>query len=185
MACEKLRNGLDLSCGNVVKNYFQQAVLINREDVLNKQILKPTTSIDDIYECRYKIIFNLKPDLKGFLFKLGDNSSSIFGSFEKSLIESIPQYNHSTTIAVLGVNQAVKCILEQLDYADYFCALQLFDGTVEIYGFEFGMATNNYTYDPQNNDGGALIKISSSPDAFRIICRLFMVEKVLILTIYF
>ncbi len=55
MSCEKLRNGLDLSCGNVVKNYYQQAVLINREDVLNKQILTSTVSIEDVYECRYKV----------------------------------------------------------------------------------------------------------------------------------
>lgn len=50
MACEKLRNGLELSCGGVVKNYYQQVVLINREDVLNKQILTSTVSIEDVYE---------------------------------------------------------------------------------------------------------------------------------------
>ena len=41
MSCEQLRNGLDLSCGNVIKNYYQQAVLVNRADVLNKQIFVP------------------------------------------------------------------------------------------------------------------------------------------------
>jgi hypothetical protein len=80
-------------------------------------------------------------------------------------VENVPQYLHSVMVAILGVNQAVKCILKQLDNADYFAAVQLYDGTVEIYGFEFGLTTNNYTFDPMNSDGGALIKLSSSSDA--------------------
>lgn len=165
MACEKLRNGLELSCGGVVKNYYQQVVLINREDVLNKQILTSTVSIEDVYECRYKVIFNLKPSLSGFRFSSSENGSTIFGVVEKLVVNGIPQYLHSVTINVLGVNELVKCTLQQLDYADYFCALQLYDGTVEIYGFEFGMTTENYTFDPQNSDGGAIIKLKSSNEA--------------------
>jgi len=165
MSCEKLRNGLDLSCGNVIKNYYQQAVLINREDVLNKQILTSTVSIEDVYECRYKVLFNLKPDLSGFRFSMTENGSTIFGVVEKSVVNRIPQYLHSVTINVLGVNQTVKCTLKQLDYGDYFVALQLYDGTVEIYGFEFGMTTANYTYDPQNANGGAIIKLQSLSEA--------------------
>lgn len=165
MSCEKLRNGLDLSCGNVIKNYYQQAVLINRDDVLNKQILASTVSIEDVYECRYKVLFNLKPDLHGFRFSMTENGSTIFGVVEKSVLNGIPQYSHSVTINVLGVSQNVKCTLQQLDYADYFIALQLYDGTVEIYGFEFGMTTANYTYDPQNANGGAIIKLNSLPEA--------------------
>lgn len=165
MACEKLRAGLDLSCGNIVKNYYQQLVLINRGDILNKQILTSVTNIDDTYDCRHRVIFNLKPDLSGFMFKISENASSIFGSFDKSVLENVPQYLHAVMVAVLGVNQAVKCVLKQLDNADYFAALQMYDGTVEIYGFEFGLTTNNYTFDPQNSDGGALIKLSSSSDA--------------------
>ena len=165
MACEELRSGLDLSCGGIIKNYFQQVILINRADVLNKQILTSTTSIENVYDCRHKVIFNLKPNLKGFLFKLNENSSSIFGSVEKSLVQGIPQYLHAVSVAILGVSQSVKCVLKQLDYADYFAAVQLYDGTIEIYGFEFGLSSNNYTFDPQNNDGGALIKLSSLSDA--------------------
>lgn len=165
MSCEKLRNGLNLSCGNIVKNYYQQAVLINREDVLNKQILTSTVSIEDVYECRYKVIFNLKPDLSGFLFSTTENSSTIFGVVEKSVVNGIPQYKHSVTINILGVSQTVKCTLKQLDYADYFVALQLYDGTVEIFGFEFGMVTDNYTFDPQNSGGGSVIKLISQSDA--------------------
>jgi len=165
MSFEKLRSGLDLSCGNVVKNYYQQAVLVNREDVLNKLILTSTLSIEDIYSCRHSVIFNLKPDLSGFLFSMTENGSTIFGTVEKSVVNGIPQYSHSVTINVLGVNQNVKCTLKQLDSSDYFVAVQLYDGTVEIYGFEFGMTTANYTYDPQNAGGGAVIKLISMSDA--------------------
>jgi len=165
MSCEKLRNGLQLECGGIVKNYYQQAVLINRDDVLNKQILTSTVSIEDVYECRYKVLFNLKPDLSGFRFSSSETGTTIFGVVEKSTSQSIPQYKHSVTINVLGVTQAVKCTLQQLDYADYFCALQMYDGTVEIYGFEFGMSTDNYTYDPQNSGGGAIIKLTSLQEA--------------------
>lgn len=165
MSCETLRNGLDLNCGKIIKNYYQQAVLINRSDVLNKQILTSTVSIDDVYQCRYKVLFNLKPDLSGFLFSTTENSATIFGTVEKSLVENVPQYTHAVTINVLGVNELVKCTLKQLDYSDYFCALQLYDGTIEIYGFEYGMTTSNYTYDPQNSGGGAIIKLISLPDA--------------------
>jgi len=165
MSCETLRNGLDLSCGNIVKNYYQQAVLINRADILNKLILTSTVSIDDVYECRYRVLFNLKPDLKGFLFSASENGTTIFGTVEKSIVEGIPQYSHAVTINMLGVSEIVKCTLKQLDYADYFCALQLYDGTVEIYGFEYGMTTSNYTYDPQNSGGGAIIKLISLSEA--------------------
>lgn len=165
MSCEKLRTGLNLSCGNIAKKYYQQAVLVNREDILNKLILTSTVSIDDVYDCRHKVSFNLKPDKTGFLFSASENSSTIFGVVEKSVVQGIPQYSHSVTILVLGVSQAVKCILKQLDYADYFVALQLYDGTVEIYGFEFGMSTDNYTYDPMNSEGGAIIKLKSLNDA--------------------
>jgi len=165
MSCEKLRDGLDLSCGNIVKKYYQQAILVNREDVLNKLILTSTLSIADVYECRHKVSFNLKTGKTGFLFSASENSSSIFGVVEKSVVQGVPQYSHSVTILVLGVSQSVKCVLKQLDNADYFVVLQLYDGTVEIYGFEFGMTTDNYTFDPMNSDGGAIIKLKSLSDA--------------------
>jgi len=165
MSCEKLRAGLDLSCGNIVKKYYQQAVLVNREDVLNKLILTSTVSINDVYNCRHKVSFNLKTGKTGFLFSASENSSSIFGVVEKSVVQGVPQYSHSVTILVLGVSQSVKCVLKQLDNADYFVVLQLYDGTVEVYGFEFGMTTDNYTFDPMNSEGGAIIKLKSLSDA--------------------
>jgi hypothetical protein len=165
MSCEVLHNGLELACSNVVKNYYQQAILINRQDILNKKILTTTTSIAGIYQCRHKIIFNLKENLSGFRFSSAENGTSIFGVVEKSLQNGIPQYKHAVTIVVLGVNEMTKCTLKQLDYADYFVALQLYNGIVEIFGFEYGLTTDNYSYDSQNAQGGAILKLVSQNDA--------------------
>jgi hypothetical protein len=161
MSCEKLRNGLQIECGSIIKNYYQQVVLINRQDVLNKQILTSRVSINDEYDCRYKLIFNLKEGLSGFRFSSSQTGSTIFGVVEKTTVQGIPQYMHSVTIVVAGVSQQVKCTLQQLDNADYFCALQLYDGTVEIYGLQNGLTTGDFTYDVQEGGGGTAIVLSS------------------------
>lgn len=164
MSCEKLRQGLRI-CESGVKDYFQEVVLINRADVLNKQILMSTVSIDDVYVCRYGITFNLKTGKPGFSYSISQNSNVIFGSTEKSTVNNIPQYKHSVTVPIVGVSQQIKCILKQIDNSNYFAALKLKDGTIEIYGFDFGLSNDNYNFDPQNADGGAILKLSSNNDA--------------------
>lgn len=162
--CEKLRTGLDMSCGNYSKKYYQQAVLVNRSDVQNKLILLSTTDISDNYTCRHRVLFDLLPDKTGFRFTLGENATSIYGTADKTILEGIPQYSHSVNIVILGVDEATKCLLTQLDSADYFVALQFYDGTVEIFGFEYGMTTSDWIYDPQNT-GGSVIKLTSLEDS--------------------
>lgn len=165
MTCEKLRAGMDLSCATVARKYYQQVVLVNREDVLNKVITTSYVNIDDEYLCRNRVYFNLKPGKAGFRFVVNENSSSIFGTAEKTMVNGIPQYSHTVNIIVLGVDEPTKCILKQLDYADYFAALQYQDGIIEVFGFEYGLTTSNYTYDPQNLEGGAIIKLNSLSDS--------------------
>lgn len=165
MSCESLRNGLDLTCGTFAKKYYQQVVLVNRADVQNKRIVTSSLDIDGNYTCRNRVYFNLKEGKSGFRFSLNENSSSIFANFEKSVQENIPQYNHSVNIVILGVTEDIKCLFTQLDYADYFAAAQYYDGTVEIFGFEFGLTSNNYSYDPHNGSGGAVLKLSSLNDS--------------------
>lgn len=162
--CEKLRSGLDMSCGNYSKKYYQQAVLVNRSDVQNKLILLSTTDISDNYTCRHRVLFDLLPDKNGFRFTLGENATSIYGTADKTILEGIPQYSHSVNIVILGVDEPTKCLLTQLDSADYFVALQFYDGTVEIFGFEYGMTTSDWIYDPQNT-GGSVIKLTSLEDS--------------------
>ena len=165
MSCESLRNGLDLTCGTFAKKYYQQVVLVNRADVQNKRIVTSSLDIDGNYTCRNRVYFNLKEGKSGFRFSLNENSSSIFANFDKSIVENIPQYLHTVSIVILGVSEQIKCLFTQLDYADYFAAVQFYDGTIEIFGFEFGLTSGNYGYDPHNNNGGSVIKLSSLSDS--------------------
>lgn len=149
MTCFKLRQGLDLNCPPRFNKYFQQVVLVNREDVLNKRIVTSYTSIEDVYTCRHRVLFNLKEGATGYRFSVNENATSIFANAEKTVSEGIPQYMHNVAVILGGVTEEIKCLLEQLDYGDYFAALQFSDGTIEIFGFEFGLSTNTYTYDGQ------------------------------------
>lgn len=166
MTCAKLRTGMSLGCVSTSKKYYQQAVLVNREDVLNKKIITSSVSIDDEYLCRHRVFFDLKEGKTGFLFALNENTNSIYGTAEKSLVEGIPQYNHTVSIVVVGVDEETKCVLNQLDYADYFAALQFYDGTIEIFGFEYGLTAANYSYDPANNQGGMVLRLNSVAGSF-------------------
>lgn len=161
MGCETLRAGFNASCIVPAKQYYQQVVLVNRADVLNKRIVTSRTSIADEYLCRHRVFFDLKPGKTGFRFTLNENASQIFGIAEKTTTEGIPQYSHSVNIVVLGVDEDIKCLLKQLDNSDYFAALQYYDGLVEVFGFEYGLTTSNYSYDPHNLSGGAIIKLNS------------------------
>ena len=165
MTCAKLRQGQENDCRNRANKYYQQVVLVNREDLLNKMVLTSTISISDEYECRHRVLFNLMEDKTGYRFSINENSSAIFGNFEKTVSEGIPQYLHSVTIIISGVSEETKCILDQLDYGDYFAALQFYDGTIEIYGFDFGLSTIGYTYDAQNGGGGSVIQLKSLSDS--------------------
>lgn len=165
MSCEKLRQGLDLTCTVPARRYFQQVVLVNREDVDQKNILTSTVTIEDEYTCRHRVVFSLKEGKTGYRFSLGETSGSIFPSFEKTEVEGIPQYRHSVNIVLMGVSEEIKCLMKQLDYGDYFAAVQYYDNTIEIYGFESGLTTSGYGYDPQNSAGGGVIKLNSMNDA--------------------
>lgn len=165
MTCELLRQDLNLDCVSVSKKYYQQIVLVNRAYVLNKRIVTSSVDIDGVYTCRNRVYFNLIDSRRGFRFSMNENSSSIFATFDKTMVENIPQYSHSVNIVVLGVTEDIKCLLTQLDYSDYFAVAQHYDGTVEVFGFDFGLSTNNYSYDPQNTSGGAVIRLASLSDA--------------------
>jgi hypothetical protein len=165
MTCQKLRAGLNASCIIPSTKYYQQVVLVNREDLLNKRIVTSSVTIDDEYLCRHRVFFNLKEGKTGYRFSINETASQIFGIAEKTTTEGIPQYSHSVNIVLLGIDEATKCLLKQLDYGDYFAALQFYGGTIEVFGFEYGLTTSNYSYDPQNLSGGAIIKLNSLSDS--------------------
>lgn len=157
MSCISIHKGHELGCDGVVKKYFQQAVLINKDDVLAHNIVSKL----DATVYKHRITFALKSGKTGYKFEGEPNGVSFFGSFSKELDENIPQYTHNVQIPVFGASEESKYLLKTLDYSDYFAAIQLSNGKVEIYGFENGLTTDNYSYDVQGNGGGSLIPLVS------------------------
>lgn len=161
MVCEKLRNGYSVQCGENAKRYYQQVVLINRSDVLQYLIKTAGETPEGNYVCNHSVIFQLQSGAKGYRYSGIETGSEIFGYWEKSSVEGNPQYTHIVNILMKGVQESEKCLMRQLDKSDYFAAVQFKDGTVEIYGFEYGLTTSNYSYNPHNNSGGGVISLRS------------------------
>lgn len=159
--CDKLWAGQDNTCSTLDTRYFQQVVLVNREDVEESLIQTPIVNLFGNYLCRHRVFFKLKEGKSGFRYSLNENASSIYATADKVEQDRIVGYVHSVNIAITGVDEQTKCLLSQLDRSDYFAAVQYYDGTVEIYGFEFGLTTSGYSYDPASNYGGQIIKLIS------------------------
>jgi len=82
-----------------------------------------------------------------------------------SSLDNLPQYSHVVNILLAGISEASKCILKQLDLSDYFAALQHHNGLVEIFGFEYGLTTSDYSYNIQSGNGGGVITLRSMSEA--------------------
>lgn len=154
MGCVKLLKGLDISCSTAIgAKYYQQVVLINRSDV-DEVLIKDA-------EESHRISFNLKGTSSGVMFK-GVEAGRIFNAtFDKSERKGIPYYQHRLELPVVGVKEEIKVLLKQLDIADFFAAVQYKDETVEIFGFNNGLKTGNYSYEAQGGIGGATIPLES------------------------
>lgn len=160
--CAKLIADQDFSCISPVRKYVQQFVAINKSDI-DEYTINKTDSTSETPECVYNVEFTLKEGKKGFFFQLPENGTSVFGTFDKSRSDlGYTQYIHNVNAFVAGASEQAKCILEALDKGSYVVALQLADGTVEIYGIENGLSTGDYTYDIQTNGGGTAIILSSN-----------------------
>lgn len=165
MSCLALNTGADFSCGTFQKKYAQQIVLINKKDVAAWSIQTSKDSlIPDIpTECRHRIQFYLKEGKTGYRFTFPERGSLVFGSHSKRDDNSRKEYLHRVQIAVYGVSEEIKCLLRRLDSGNYFASLQIGE-TIEIFGFEYGLTTNDYTYEPQGS-GGSIIELISDSDA--------------------
>lgn len=151
MACKRLIHEHDVSCLDVYRKYYQQIVLVNLEDVNEK-----------VYdEANHAILFNLVDGATGYRYRGNENVSLYSASFSKSVTKGQPLYSHSITLPVVGVGVTTKLILKELDLANYFAAIQFRDGTIEIYGFDNGLTTSNYTFSAQNGLGGTSITLES------------------------
>ena len=158
MSCISLHKGQDISCGSWVKKYYQQLVLINKDDV---NAFNTLSKKNEDGSFRHRIQFDLKYGKTGYRFQGSENGTSFNATFSKEIDDNIPQYTHELQLPLLGGSEETKYILKTLDYANYFAVIQLMDGKVEVYGFENGLTTGDYTFDIQGNMGGSFIPLES------------------------
>ena len=157
--CAELDGVVDLSCiRTLVKKYFQEIVIINFND-----IDRTASEINQAGAlCDYSVSMVLKAGKKGVMLKLPENGNTIRGSYAKSTSDlGFTQYLQTVQILIAGVTKEIKCILDKLDRGRYVVAAQLADGTVEIYGYENGLTTGDYTFDLVEGGGGAKIPLQS------------------------
>ena len=157
--CAELDGVVDLSCiRNLVKKYFQEIVIINFNDIdRTASVINQAGAL-----CDYSVSMVLKAGKKGVMLKLPENGNTIRGSYAKSTSDlGFIQYLQTVQILIAGVTKEIKCILDKLDRGRYVVAAQLADGTVEIYGYENGLTTGDYTFDLVEGGGGAKIPLQS------------------------
>jgi len=157
--CGLLKNGQDASCVAPTRRYYQQAVLINKSDIDTFTINKPT---EEDPTCKYSVEFSLKSGKTGYRFSGPETGSSFKGYFDKTTSDlGYTQYKHNAQILVTGSDEESKCILDSLSKGRFVVVYQFTDGTVEVYGFEQGLTTGDFTYDVQEGGGGTAVVLSS------------------------
>lgn len=163
--CAKIINGQDNSCNALAKKYYQEAVVINRNDIESYTIFTPDYT-GNTPDCKYHVKFKLKQGTTGYMFKGPEAGSSFFGNVDKSRTDfGHPQYLHRVQLLLTAPDEKGKCILDSLDKGNAVVALQFKNGTIEIYGIEYGLTTPDYTLDPQANGGAVQVPLESLEDA--------------------
>lgn len=163
MSCIKLYTGQDNACKVVYKKYYQQVVLVNKDDV-ESHVISTASVLGGVFSVGsipHRIRFSLKEDKTGYLFRGPENGNNYFATFQKETDDNIPQYIHNVQLPIIGAEESTKALLRTLDLAKYFAAIQYMDGTVEIYGFENGLSTDDYEFDLANGGGGSFINLIS------------------------
>lgn len=145
--------GHDIRCELPLRKYWQQVVLVNLEDVNEVSY--------DVSNVGHSIVFNLNTGATGYKYIGNERGDLYTASFSKSTRKGQPIYDHTVNIPVIGVSIETKLVLKELDLANYFAAIQFRDGTIEIYGFDNGLTTSDYTYEANNGLGGTGISLVS------------------------
>ena len=153
MSCVNIHKGTDFNCDNPDNRYYQHLVLINKDDVLAHNIISQGD--------QHRILFALKETKSGFRYSGSPDGAALIPNFSKEIDENIPQYSHYVQLPLFGASEEKKQILKRLDFANYFAAVRLTSGLVEVYGFENGLTTDDYTYSLQENFGGSVIELIS------------------------
>lgn len=154
MACKSIIREHNLNCESIFRKYYQQIILINKDDVNE---VKYSSDIHGLQ-------FNLLSDKTGYLYRGNEIASNFSASFSKSVSNGQPVYSHTVTLPIVGVGAETKLILRDLDLSNYFAVIQFRDETIEVYGFENGLTTNNYNFEAQNNMGGINVSLESKFD---------------------
>ena len=163
--CAQLVNGLDVGCIAPVRKAYQQAVLINKNDIDTFTVTLPDAGAVPT-TCAYSVEFALKAGTTGYRITGTEAGSSFFGSSDKTRGDlGFVQYIHNVGILIAGISEQVKCVLDSIDKGSFVIALQWKDGTVEIFGFVNGLTTGDYSYNVQEGGGGTQIILSSLEDA--------------------
>lgn len=157
MNCSFINKGLNMKCGTPYRRYFQELVLVNKADVKSYLIQTYQNSTERMNRVR----FQLHEGKKGHRFSLPEKGNNLIPSFTKSSDGFRSEYSHRIQTYILGISEDVKYTLRTLDDGDYFGAVKYLDGTVEIYGFQYGLTTNNYEYNPQEQSGGSPLDLIS------------------------
>lgn len=164
MSCITLYKGQDSTCQTYANKYFQQAVLINKKHVkafeVNRGVGTDISFPDEI--SKNNIRFQLLEGERGILFRGNERGDSFNAMWSMEREDYIPQYIHEVQLPIFGVKESTKVILKSLDESEYFAAVQYRDGTVEIFGFDNGLKTDSYDFEPQGNGGGSIIELISS-----------------------
>lgn len=155
--CNELEGNIDQSCKrSVAKAYFQEAVFINFHDIDRNASTVTTGTTGGT--CSHSVKMVLLPGKKGTMLKLPDGGSTIKGSYDKSTADNgFVEYLHKAQALVIGSDEATKCTIDKLDHGLYVIALQTKDGNVELYGWENGVSSGDYTWDIVDGGGGTII----------------------------
>lgn len=160
--CAELTGDIDLSCiRSLAKKYFQEIVVINYSDV---DRTASELNLSDTGTCDYSVSMVLKAGKKGVMIKIPQSSGIIKGFYAKSTSDlGIVQYLHQVQFLMIGSTAVIKCAMDKLDRGLYIVAAQIMDGTgtVEIYGWENGLSTGDYTWDIADGGGGSTIVLQS------------------------
>ncbi|MBT0552516.1 hypothetical protein D1Z97_03300 [Riemerella anatipestifer] len=162
--CSELTEGLNVSCQrSIPKRYVQKLVLINFNDI---DRVNSTVGNLGGASCDYTVQMVLKEGKRGVLFQLPENGSSIKGFFAKSTTDNgFVEYLHQLQLLIIGASKEVKCKLDKLDHGRFVGVTLLSDGTYEVYGWENGISTGDYTYDIVEGGGGSIIPLQSDEKA--------------------
>lgn len=165
--CNELTGAINKSCArNFAKKYYQEAVFINHNDIDKDNSVVGTSGSVGGATCDYTVQMILKSLKKGVQVKLPETGNAIKGFTGKSKTDNgFIQYLHQVQFLMIGADSETKCQMDKLDHGRYAVALQLLDGTIEIYGWENGLTTGDYTYDIVEGGGGSLIVLQSDETA--------------------